>query len=195
MKEMPEELIARIADITTLSCDWYTLTLADGRIFRMTDTDHDFFIGEDIWYHNFALIKREQVKTQSEVVVATMTVTLYVGLNDYIGTDHILKAAHKGLLDRANLTFGRAFFADSDMQQLLGTLTLFSGRTEIKKAGGLQLDLTVKANTQSLNMEFPLRRYYPQGAYSTVGGTVIDGDGSEGTAVIAPFVPRKEVLM
>lgn len=81
------------------------------------------------------------------------------------------------------------------MKELLGFFVLFSGITEIKKAGGLELSLTVKANTQSLNANFPIRRYYPQGAYENIGGTVIEGDGSEGTSVIAPYIPRKEVLV
>lgn len=195
MREISGEFLEKLKGTSLLACDWYTLILNDGRIFRMNNTDHDVFVGEDIWYHNFALVKREQIKTQSELTVATMTVTIYAGLNDYIGTDHILKAAHDGLLDRANLTFGRAFFRDDNMKELLGFFVLFSGITEIKKAGGLELSLTVKANTQSLNANFPIRRYYPQATYENVGGTVIEGDGSEETGVIAPYVPRKEVLM
>ena len=195
MKDIAEALINELSAMNAISCDWYTLTLQDGRVFRMVDSDRDVYVDNNIWYHNAALLKREQVKIQSEVVVDTMTITVTVGRNDHIGTDSVLKAAHDGVLDRAVLTFGRAWFADAKMSELLGAITLFSGRTEVKKAGGLELSLSVKANTQGLNMEFPIRRYYPQGTYAVVGGTVIDGDGSEGTCVIAPFVPRKEVLL
>lgn len=98
MKEISGEFLAKLRGTSLLACDWYTLQLKDGRIFRMNNTDHDVFVGEDIWYHNFAIVKREQIKTQSELTVATMTVTLNVGRNDYIGTDHIIKAAMTGYL-------------------------------------------------------------------------------------------------
>lgn len=62
-------------------------------------------------------------------------------------------------------------------------MSLFGGVVEVSKAGGIALKLTVKAETQGLNMPFPRRRYYPQAPYGGIAGK------DSGTALIAPFVP------
>lgn len=38
---------------------------------------------------------------------------------------------------------------------------------EVKSAGGIKIQLTVKARTQGLNMDFPIRKFYAQGTYTT----------------------------
>ena len=72
---------------------------------------------------------------------------------------------------------------------------LFSGITEVKSCGGLLMKLTVKSKVQGLSQEFPRRRFYPQGTYSTSGGKVSSSTEEDSASVIAPYVPLKEVLL
>ena len=103
-----------------------------------------------------------------------------------------------GVLDGAKLCLKRAFFTqntDLPTATVVGAISLFGGDVEIKSSGGIKLDLTVKSKTQGLSQEFPRRKYYPQGSYTTTEGTVTSTGTTNDTCLIAPFVPRKEVLM
>ena len=62
-------------------------------------------------------------------------------------------------------------------------------------AGGLVVSLDVKAETSGLNMEFPIRKYYPQGSFSTDKDGIVTIKDSDDIAVVAPFKPQKEVLL
>ena len=85
------------------------------------------------------------------------------------------------------------FFNNSG--EIIGVIDLFSGTTEVKSCGGLVMQLTVKSKVQGLSQEFPRRRFYPQGTYSTSGGKVSSQTDEDSASVIAPFVPLKEVLL
>ena len=97
------------------------------------------------------------------------------------------------MLDRATLALSRCFFNNSG--EIIGVIDLFSGTTEVKSCGGLVMQLTVKSKVQGLSQEFPRRRFYPQGTYSTSGGKVSSQTDEDSASVIAPFVPLKEVLL
>ena len=173
------------------SCDLYRLVLANGSTYYYTDADVDITYGGQIYKHNALLLKREQIKLNSTVAVDTLTVTIYCNKKDLIESKPVMTAALDGTMDRARLYLSRCFFKDSTVA---GAVALFGGKIEIKKAGGLQLQLSVKAETSGLNMDFPIRKYYPQGSFSTTGGTITAGS-SDSSAVIAPFIPRKEMLL
>lgn len=175
------------------SCDLYDLVLADGTTYHYADTDMDISYDGHAYLHNALLIKRDQVKLNDRVVVDTMTVTIHAGLKDTIENSPVLKAAHDGTLDRAKLYLKRCFFRGTT---IVGVIALFGGNAEVKSAGGIKLQLTVKSKTQGLNMSFPIRKYYPQGTYSVDSNSqVISSADTDDTCLIAPFIPRKEVLM
>lgn len=175
------------------SCDLYELRLFNGNIYYYADTDMDIVYDGHVYQHNALLIKRNQIKLNSSVVVDTMTVTIYANTKDMIAGKTILQAAHDGTMDRANLQLRRCFFRG---KTIVGCISLFGGTAEVKSAGGIGLQLTVKAKTQGLNMSFPIRKYYPQGTYSTDDTSqVISSKETDSTCVIAPFVPRKEALI
>lgn len=174
-------------------CDLYELRLFNGNTYYYADTDMDIVYDGHVYQHNALLIKRNQIKLNSNVVVDTMTVTIYANTKDTIEGKTILQAAHDGTMDRANLQLRRCFFRG---QTIVGCISLFGGTAEVKSAGGIGLQLTVKAKTQGLNMNFPIRKYYPQGTYSTDDTSqVISSKETDSTCVIAPFVPRKEALI
>ncbi len=183
------------------SCDLFELRLANGNTYYYADTDCDVTWDGRTYLHDALLIKRQQIKLQSQVAVDTLTVTIYTDRDhaaDMIESTPVLAAAHSGLLDGAKMYLKRCFFRTDDglpSVTAIGAVSLFGGDVEIKSSGGIKLELTIKAKTQGLSQEFPRRKYYPEGCYTTSGGTVISTGTTNDTCLIAPFVPRKEVLM
>lgn len=175
-----------------VSCDLYELTLASGNTYHYTNADRDITYDGITYRHNALLVKRQQTKINDRVVVDTMTVTISANSKDTIEGKPILLAAHDGTLDFAKLHLSRCFFRESTVH---GAIGLFGGNVEVKKCGGLGLELTVKAKTQGLSQEFPVRKYYPQGTYSTANGSISAGTSDDDSCLIAPFVPLKEVLL
>ncbi|EGS36146.1 DUF2163 domain-containing protein [Megasphaera sp. UPII 135-E] len=175
------------------SCDLYELQLADGHTYYYTDADVDVIYGDRKYKHDELLIKRNQVKLNDCVVVDTMNVRISANKKDKIVGIPLLKAAHNGTLDNAILRLKRCFFRNRGS---IGTISLFTGTVEVQSAGGIRINLTVKAQTKGLNMGFPVRKYYPQGTYTTTDKTqVISSHTTDTTCLIAPFVPRREVLI
>lgn len=180
-----------------LSCDLYELRLANGHVFYYADTDKDMEYDGKIYLHNSLLFSRQQIKLQSQVQVDQMTITINAAEGDTIDGVPVMQAAHAGRFDFAKLYLRRCFFRITDLMAIsvVGAIGLFGGNVEVKYCGGNELQLDVKARTQGLSQEFPLRKYYPQGAYTTTNGTVSVSGTTDNSCLIAPFVPRKEVLL
>lgn len=174
-------------------CDLYTLTLYDGTAYYYTDADHDVTYNGHTYLHDALILKREQTKINNVISVDSMTVSIYATVDDKLDDKPIFLAAHDGTLDRATLSLSRAFFEEDG--NITGAIDLFSGVTEVKSCGGLLMNLTVKSKVQGLSQEFPRRRFYPQGTYSTSGGKVSSSAEEDSASVIAPYVPLKEVLL
>lgn len=174
------------------SCDLYDIILANSNHYYYTDADIDINSGGTVYQHGKLLFKRQQIKLNSTLTVDTLSVTIYAGKADMIESKPVMKAALDGTMDRARLHLKRCFFRDG---AVVGTVDLFAGKIEIKNAGGLQLQLSIKAETSGLNMNFPIRKYYPQGSFSTGSGGVVTASSTDSSAVIAPYIPRKEVLL
>ncbi len=175
------------------SCDIYTLTLTNGNVYRFADFDTDVSYGGHTYYHSLiGMPKRQQISLKSQAVVDSMNIQIFSDNNDLIESMPVNKAAHDGVLDRATLSLARCFFSGGSV---LGAVQLFAGIVEISQCGGLSLQLSVKAKTQGLNMEFPVRKYYPQGVYTKVENAVISSADNSETCLIAPYIPLKEVLL
>ena len=176
------------------SCDIYELTLSNGNVYRFADFDTDVTYNGNVYSHSLIGIpKRQQINIKSQATVDSMNIQIYSDANDMIESVSVNKAAHDGIMDRATLALLRCFFGNDG--SVIGAVTLFAGIVEIHQCGGLSLQLTVKSKTQGLNMEFPVRKYYPQGIYNTVGDTVTSSTDDSETCLITPFIPLKEVLM
>lgn len=192
MKAVEDNLTTYLNTVKHIqSCDLYRLVLANGNTYYFTDADTDITYNGVVYEHDKLLFKREQIKLNATVTVDTLTVSIYATTSDQIESKPIMTAALDGTLDRARLYLARCFFRDS---VVIGAIDLFGGKVEIKQAGGLQLQLSIKAETSGLNMDFPVRKYYPQGSFSTTGGKITAGS-TDSHAVIAPYIPRKEVLL
>ena len=127
-------------------------------------------------------------------IIIVLNVAVIIEPTEFIKIEGkpILLAAHDGILDRAKLFLKRCFFENGNA---IGAIDLFGGIAEVKRCGGIGLELTVKAKTQGLAQEFPIRRYYPQGTYSTSNGVITSDDETNDYALITPYVPLKEVLI
>ena len=174
------------------SCDLYELQLANGNKYYYTDTDIDVTYNGNIYRHNKLLLDRQKTQINDRVVVNTLSVKIGANSNDLLEGKPIMLAAHDGVLDRAWLYLKRGFFNGT---AIVDVVNLFGGVVEVKKCGGVALELTVKAKTQGLAQEFPVRKYYPQGTYSTTNGNVTASGGDDEHCIITPFVPQKEVLL
>ena len=194
MKTVTDELAAYLsAKKELVVCDLYTLTLYDGTAYYYTDADHDVPYNGHTYLHDALILKREQTKINNVISVDSMTVSIYATVDDKLGDKPIFLDVHDGTLDRATLSLSRAFFDEEG--NITGVIDLFSGITEVKSCGGLLMKLTVKSKVQGLSQEFPRRRFYPQGTYSTSGGKVSSSTEEDSASVIAPYVPLKEVLL
>lgn len=203
MKEVSADLATHLnTEKTFLSCDLFELVLANGNTYRYTDApDCDVVLDNLIYRHDSLMIRRQQISIQSKVTVDSLEVVIYTDgehAADKIESMPVMRVAHSGVMDGARMSLKRAFFrktGDLPAASVIGTIGLFSGDVEIKSSSGIQLELTVKSKTQGLNMEFPIRKYYPQGAYTTSSGRIVSNGQTDSTCLIAPFVPRKEVLL
>jgi len=193
MKNVPQNLIDHLNhEKHFMACDLYELELFTGAKYYYSGADHPVTYDGKL-YNVGPIFAREKVKLNDRVVVDSMTVSLYAGQQDKLVSVPIMKAAHAGELDRAKLVLRRCFFSGG---VILGVIELFTGNVEIKKAGGLKLELTVKSKAQGLSQEFPIRKYFPQGTYSTgSNGTVTSSSDTDACSLICPYVPLKEVLL
>lgn len=174
------------------SCDLYELQLSNGNTYYYCDTDIDVTYNGNIYKHNALLLERQNTKLNDRVVVDTMTVRISANSKDTIEGKPVLLAAHDGSFDLAKLYLRRCFFTGTTVQ---GVIDLFAGNVEVKKCGGIGLELTIKAKTQGLSQEFPTRKFYPQGTFTTTNGTIKENGENDNYCVITPFVPLKEVLL
>ena len=202
MKTVSNELATHLnTEKNFVSCDLFELVLANGNTYRYANTDCDIIWDGKTYLHDALLIKRQQIKLQSQVTVDTLSVSIFTDKDhaaDMIDGTPVMAAAHSGVLDGAKMYLKRCFFRTGDglpSATAIGVVSLFGGDVETKSSGGIRLDLTIKSKTQGLSQEFPRRKYYPQGSYTTTSGKVISTGTTNDTCLIAPFVPRKEVLL
>lgn len=176
-----------------MSCDLYRLVLLNGTEYRYADTDKDVIYNSKTYKHDSLVMTRKQIEQDSEVSVDSLTVDVYADSADLVSSKPFIKSAHDGVLDRARLYLTRAFFDRNGV--IIGTIDLFGGNVEVKKAGGIHVELEVKSDTQGLNMDFPIRKYYPRGQYVVSNDTIISSTDTDKTTLVAPFIPLKEVLL
>lgn len=194
MKEVTNSLEKHLNEVKNIiSCDLYRLVLANGAEYYYADFDIDVLHNNKTYLHNAMILKRRNISIDDKVAVDSLTVTCYVSTRDAVESKAFIKAAHDGTLDRARLYLSRAFFDLNN--SIIGVIDLFGGNVEVKSAGGIKIELTVKAATQGLHMDFPIRKYYPQGTYSVSGDTIVSSAETDKTTLVAPFIPLKEVLL
>lgn len=148
-------------------CDLYELTLENGNVYRYAQYDRDVTCDGKIYSSTGPIFKRNRIKLSGSITVDKLTVTINADANDKVEDVPLLEMAHNGGLDNSRLTILRPFFnADGS---IAGTVMLFSGYVDIKDGGGLELALEVKSSVQLLNVDYPLRKYYPTCPWNLYG--------------------------
>lgn len=194
MKEITKSIETYLnTERNLMSCDLYRLVLLNGTEYLYADTDKDVVYNGKTYKHDSLVMTRKQIEQDSEVSVDSLTVDVYAADGDLVSSRPFIKSAHDGVLDRARLYLMRAFFNRDGV--IIGTINLFGGNVEVKKAGGIHVELEVKSDTQGLNMDFPIRKYYPRGQYVVSNDTIISSTDTDKTTLVAPFIPLKEVLL
>lgn len=172
-------------------CDLYQIVLSNGSTYYIADYDEDVTTGGRTWQHKM-IVQRGQVKTIGEPNVDSMQVTISCDRNDVFGNVPFLQACHNGMLSGGILTLYRAFFSEG---QCIGHYAVFSGKTEVTGAGGLKAQLNVKAETQGLSQQVPLRIFAPQNAYvKNASGNIVVNENDTITMLV-PLKPSNNVLV
>lgn len=169
MKQVPVELRDFLhTQKRIFKCDLYTLKLASGLEFRYTSYGMDITLPTGEFYTSRGpIFSRSKVSLNSKITIDKMTVTMTVDTSDTIGGTPILFAANNGGLDCSTMTLHKCFMSAPGV--VVGAVKLFSGDVEVDSGGGLNLKLVVKSITQRLDVEYPLRKYYPTCPYTLYG--------------------------
>ena len=191
MKSATANIQACLAAESTEVCDLYTLTLADGTIYRFANYDRDVIYGGNIYRHGVFLFKRDQVRLQGAPSVDTLGVTVYCTPDDLLGDVRFVTGCHNGLLDQSFMLLSRAYFAGGEC---VGIVPVFSGRCEVQQSGGISVKLRVKSIIQGLAAPLPVRMFAAQAAYANANG-VITTSSTDTTSMLIPLKPSGNVLL
>ena len=191
MKTASDEIKACLAAESMESCDLYTLTLADGTVYRYANYDRDVTYANITYSHTPFAFKREAMKLSGVPIVDTLGVTVCCTPEDKIGTTPFMQACHNGVLDDSMLLLSRAFFSGGSC---VGVIPVFSGRCEVNQSGGLAVKLNVKSVIQGLAAQIPIRMFARQAAYANNNGTVTVSN-TDTTSMVIPLKPSSNVLV
>lgn len=166
MKQVSTELLNFLLNEKHIyKCDLYTLELASGLMFRYANYDMDITLSSGEFFTcRGPIFSRSKVSLNSKITIDKMTVSMSVDASDTIGGTPMLAAANNGGFDCSKLSLYKCFMRAPGV--VVGVVKMFSGDIEIDSGGGLNLQLEVKSIAQRLNVEYPLRKYYPTCPYT-----------------------------
>ncbi|HBR28593.1 MAG TPA: hypothetical protein DD789_04025 [Firmicutes bacterium] len=166
MKKVPPELLEYLHSRTEyFMCDLYEITLKSGLVFRYASYDQDVKLSDGRQFsHKGPLFKRDRIKLSAGITVDQLTVTVYVDMEDKIGNTPMMHIAHVGGFDEATLSLYRCFMSAPGV--VVGAVDMFTGYVDLDGGGGLSMKWVVKSGVQKLNVDYPLRKYYPTCPYS-----------------------------
>ena len=141
-------------------CELFEIELVSGLIFRYANYDMPITLPDGRYFtHKGPGFKRTRTKLTSKITVDKMNITMYVDGDDKIAGVTTMQVAHNGGLDEATLTLYKCFMDKPGI--VVGTVEWFGGDVNVKDGGGLEINIEVKSAVQRLDVEWPLRKYYP----------------------------------
>ena len=156
-----------------LGCiDLYTFTLPGGLVLRWTGGDQPITINGTTWSLGPGL-RRTRTRQSVGIEVDSLEVTIYELPADLDGEERamqlngtpLLAYIARGGFEHARLELQRAFLPAADMASLnppiAGTLVSFTGRVATTKGDRTQQLLTVKSDTEQLDVMVPAEVYQP----------------------------------
>lgn len=146
-------------------CELYEIQLLSGLTFRYANYDMPITLPDGRFFtHKGPIFKRTRTKLTSKITVDKMNVTITVDGSDQMAGESTMQIAHNGGFDGTTLTLYRCFMDAPGV--VVGTVEWFGGDVDVKDGGGTDIELEVKSAVQRLNVEWPLRKYYPTCPYS-----------------------------
>jgi uncharacterized phage protein (TIGR02218 family) len=166
MKQVPAELLEYLHTRTEFfMCDLYEITLKSGLVFRYAVYDRDITLPDGRFFScKGPLFKRTRIKLSSGIAVDKMTATVHSDATDKISNTPMVQVAHNGGFDEATLSLLRCFMGSPGF--VIGAVEMFTGYVDVDGGGGIEMKWVVKSGVQKLNVEYPLRKYYPTCPYS-----------------------------
>lgn len=166
MKQVSPELLVYLHSRTNFyMCDLYEITLSSGLSFRYASYDMDITLPSGgVFSCKGPQFKRDRTKLSSTIAVDKMNVTVLLDAADTISDVPIMHIAHNGGFDEATLSLFRCFM--SSPGTVVGVVEMFTGYVDVKDGGGLKMNWEIKSSVQRLNVDYPLRKYYPTCPYS-----------------------------
>ncbi len=166
MKQVAPELLAYLHSCTDFyMCDLYELTLFSGLTFRYASYDMDISLLDGKFFSSKGpQFKRDRTRLSSTISVDKLNVTVLLDDTDKISDVPIMHIAHNGGFDEATLSLYRCFM--SIPGSVVGLVEMFTGYVDVKDGGGLTMSWEIKSSVQRLNVDYPLRKYYPTCPYS-----------------------------
>ena len=194
MKICSETLKTYLATATEFfRCDLYEITLRSGTVLRYADYDQQITLADErVFLATGPQFQRGQTKLTAKIEVDSLDVSVFVESTDLIGSISWMKAAQLGLFDDADLTLYKCFMSSPGV--VVEALEWFSGYVDVKTGGGLEMEWKINSYMQRLNVDYPVRRYYPTCPYSLYDyncGAVIGSFTTAGHVVTA--VSKKEI--
>ena len=172
-------------------CDLYELTLYSGLTFRYASYDRSIALPDGRTFsHKGPVLKRGKTKLAAGMSVDNLSVTVSVDAADTIGGVPMMHVAHNGGFDEAKLSLLRCFMDVPGV--VVGAVEMFTGDIDVEEGGGLSMAWSVKSPVNKLNVNYPLRNYYPGCPYSIydagcglslasfqIGGAVTQADNQQ----------------
>lgn len=145
--------------------DLFEIVLSDGTIIRQTSYDQNITLPDNRKFLCDGIqFKRGSISLNSTIKVDKLEVTMLVDKSDMLSAIPIMYLIHNGAFDEASFTLSRVWLSETG--SVIGTVDMFSGYIDIEEAGGLEVEMNVKSNVQRLNVDYPLRLYYPTCPYT-----------------------------
>lgn len=193
MKSATPELLALLNSQTQFSmADLLTITLKSGTVLRYTSADIPLVWGGQTFVP--FRFKRGKTRVVIGVEVDSLDLTLYVGVDDLIGSVPYPRFAQNGGFDGASVKLEKAFLTDW-AAPIIGALWMFSGRVSDLTPSRTEIKLGVKSDLELLNIQMPRNLYQPRCGYTLYDtGCGVSKAAFKVTAAVTSQSTRSNIL-
>lgn len=169
MKEIDADLLHFLhTQKQIFKCDLYEIALASGMSFRYANYDMDITLPDGTFFSSKGpIFTRSKISLNSKITIDKLTVTMQIDASDTISGTPMLHVVNNGGFDCSQLTLYKCFMSVPGV--VVGAVKTFTGDIEVDEGGGLELKLEVKSSAARLDVEYPLRKYYPTCPYTLYG--------------------------
>lgn len=147
-----------ISRVPCTKADLFTVTLADGTIYRWTDYDQPVTADGNTFLAQGPLLKRSSLSVKNTIEVPQLVIKLFALDTDFVGGVNIKKQLHDRVFSGSTVQLDRAFMVTPG-DTSLGTPTLFAGRMGQVKITATGAELTVRGANVIMNQSVPRNVY------------------------------------